>query len=73
MGIFQISFKNIILIDLSIISGFGFILPLFSNLMEYTIKIQFIQILGNMLLILPLIVLLIDFLYLLIRKENNIL
>ncbi|MFW9929964.1 MAG: hypothetical protein ACFFD1_11280, partial [Candidatus Thorarchaeota archaeon] len=64
--------NKLILIGISIILVFGVVLPLFSNIIEQNIRSLFLQFLGNLLLILPIIVLIIDIAFLLYFKKNSI-
>ncbi|MEJ2293608.1 MAG: cytochrome c biogenesis protein CcsA [Candidatus Lokiarchaeota archaeon] len=64
--------KVLLLIGISIILALGIVLPIFSNLIEHNVRVLFLQLLGNMLVITPIIVLIIDIIFLLYFKQNHI-
>ncbi len=66
----ELAIKKSIIINIGIILGLIFILPLVLNLIEYNFRVLLISTLGNYVILVLIFVLIIDFVYIVFTRQN---
>ena len=70
MNINQLSIKKIIALNLALLIGLTFIIPIFLDLIEYNIRLKIIAFLGNYIIFALIALMICDVILLVVKKQN---